>query len=1140
LIDVKIYNKSINGYTAFIKTFIKKFNVNLTNNSNKKLYYWLFNTTIDKPTLSSYINYNPNDAQNNIKLMLESIYFIYIDLLKQRFFNFFDTITPTNFDLNKFNILLSIKYADLDSSIKNQIIEKILLEKLLEYEIITDDIESILPHQKTNLFSLPILKQSKHKKSLIVLSQKDKDTSLELTTRLSICYHYIKWKLINSLSKKSDEFNQAVFEFVKQYTKEGEHGEYLCKSCNEVLQIQKFIVEGTYVEELDVFLTTSMIVNLKLEEIPKYAKYTRTLRNLEKNIEKFTYSIDMMNLVGNTPVVKIRRKSMIKDIIDLILIHTEWLKNQGKHRIEQMNKKYGIDKNLSNLFFFEIKDDIFLTSSTDTDYYKIIKYNNIMVYILLLLITELNAGQILFLRYDIKYNFYVFNKIFHNIFKGLYLRINQKDKIEFTQLPLFSYIIFYLSGIMISKKLWLYTEDKTNSKDKQLYLINLQKTIIHTFIDLINSIIEANMEENKNYLYEIISARISDRLLKIFNDKSLLTKLEEHTSKYIKIDDTTQKISIVQKKINFINLNEEFNTTKDIIELCNLATLKIKKLPMEKSSNSINILTNCQDGAFHDWIFKSNDLICSICNNSYNELYKWNTTDTTQTDSKLTNINYLEKLKIFNLKKLALKYCIDGNTHDLNSEGICKKCNENLNNFTPSSKQLKELEKNIEKKSEESVINNINQMKHYMKNLEKQNQKQKIFLTKFNKKYKLSTKNQLESFIDTFINNLIQILGEKIKIDNSVIYIKETAYIIDHDYLGYAIKEPIIITSTDDIIHITFNHVVFSKDVLYYRDKQNKVYVYYDLITFQYLGYSEDNKNIKYAKTNASLIVQLSIKESIMLLGYENQFYNLYHINANYEKDYPFLINTIDKNNSKYTDTVKDILLTIIRNRMNNLKQIIIRTQSILYNIQNNGKISSIYNNYEKEIIKEFTKKIKKIAITDASLHNKIFKHNTYIINNVFVDYNIPNIELKINKNYIDVNNISILNNSDCKLIFYLIYNLNKLLEYNTKTTIITDLAYLIIKIIRYLFNIYYKPYSNYNVRKFDFLLINEIPYINENLKTVGNYQELLTQEEIDDPDAKEQMYTQLEAFDSLDIDDYEPNEDFDIDNSFEALDGYE
>jgi hypothetical protein len=178
---------------------------------------------------------------------------------------------------------------------------------------------------------------------------------------------------------------------------------------------------------------------------------------------------------------------------------------------------------------------------------------------------------------------------------------------------------------------------------------------------------------------------------------------------------------------------------------------------MQKVSNSIDMLNNCPNGSFHDWIFKSNDLICSLCNNSYNELYKFYTTDTTQTDNKITNINYLEKLKFFNLKKLFLKYCINGNTHDLNSEGICNKCKENINNFIPSSKQLKELEKNIENKSEETNIDNINRMKYYMKKLEKQNQKQKIFLNKFNKKYNLLTNNQLESFIDIFINKLIQI-----------------------------------------------------------------------------------------------------------------------------------------------------------------------------------------------------------------------------------------------------------------------------------------------------------------------------------------------------------------------------------------------
>ena len=120
----------------------------------------------------------------------------------------------------------------------------------------------------------------------------------------------------------------------------------------------------------------------------------------------------------------------------------------------------------------------------------------------------------------------------------------------------------------------------------------------------------------------------------------------------------------------------------------------------------------------------------------------------------------------------------------------------------------------------------------------------------------------------------------------------------------------------------------------------------------------------------------------------------------------------------------------------------------------------------------------------------------------------------------------------------YLIYNFERLLEYNKQPVIQSELAQLIIKIIRYLFNLYYRSYSNYNVRKFDFLLINETPYIDETLKVVGHYQELLTQQEIDDPDKKDQQYSEQEAFDSLDIDDYE--QDDDVDGAAEALDGYE
>jgi hypothetical protein len=111
------------------------------------------------------------------------------------------------------------------------------------------------------------------------------------------------------------------------------------------------------------------------------------------------------------------------------------------------------------------------------------------------------------------------------------------------------------------------------------------------------------------------------------------------------------------------------------------------------------------------------------------------------------------------------------------------------------------------------------------------------------------------------------------------------------------------------------------------------------------------------------------------------------------------------------------------------------------------------------------------------------------------------------------------------------------LLDYNdAQPVILSELSHLLIKIIRYQFNSYYRPYSNYNIRKFDFLLLNETPYIDETLKTVGHYQELLTKEEIDDPEKKEQEYTNKEESDALDIDDYELDDD--IDEAAEANDG--
>ena len=558
--------------------------------------------------------------------------------------------------------------------------------------------------------------------------------------------------------------------------------------------------------------------------------------------------------------------------------------------------------------------------------------------------------------------------------------------------------------------------------------------------------------------------------------------------------------------------------------ICDLHVKELDKTPILPDKNSIDILTNCSNGKFHNWLFKNNDLICSICNKSYNDLIKILNKNTT---TEQNQSEYLDKLKIINIKKLSLKYCISGDNHDIDKTGICLKCNKNINIFEPSDKELKQLEKNIDIKTNEQVLLHINNMKNYNETVKNTQYTTKKILNKLLNRYQKLTDGKLENYAEDFVDRLSKILGNKIKVNDKIIYLKETSYIIDHDYFGNALKENYHILSSEDKILIAQKHPSFGIDVIYYKDKANNVYVYYDSITLQYIGYSEDNKNIKKSRNNASLQIELSIKDCIMFLGYENQQYNIYYIDKNYQYQSPIILG----------ENTKEVILTIIRNRINNLKQILIRSQSIIFNIRNSGVITSMYNKDEKEIVSEFTKKLKQFNIKDETNHNNIFKHSKYIINNLPVSYNIPdNINIELNKNYLDVNILNGLSNSDCKLIFYLIFNFNRLLDYNKQPVIESELAHLLIKTIRYLFNIYYKPYSNYNIRQFDYLLLNDNPYIDETLKIVGHYQELLTQQEIDDPNKKEELYSTNEELNSLDIDDYDKNDD--IDDAAEVLNG--
>ena len=82
---------------------------------------------------------------------------------------------------------------------------------------------------------------------------------------------------------------------------------------------------------------------------------------------------------------------------------------------------------------------------------------------------------------DKKYNYFFFDKIKNLLFENLFIRKNQKEKIALKNIPLLAYIIYYISGILVSKKIWLYNNTEQNNTIE----INIQKSIIHTLIDLI-------------------------------------------------------------------------------------------------------------------------------------------------------------------------------------------------------------------------------------------------------------------------------------------------------------------------------------------------------------------------------------------------------------------------------------------------------------------------------------------------------------------------------------------------------------------------------------------------------------------------------------------------------------------------------
>ncbi len=1093
LVDVRKVMKTKNGFVAFRniveKTFFSK---------EKYLFYWIFNPEDDIPDIKEYVNLNKMNFKLNIFTMLASIYKVYYNNVEKKLIDYLSSFNKlTIYDLDNIIYKYTYKYIDykFDKNLFIRGTNFALLNKIPEIKVKSDDIDSQIPGKSGKIIKLPEVELEKKVENIIKVTDKVEEV-IDINKLLitPVCLHYIKWENLKRMKKiNTDEYSQGMFNFIKQYVTLSESNEYTCKSCGEYLNIPNNVWTGTYVKEKDEFLTTSIVVNQELDKIPKYAKFKKVISNTRKNLEKFVFTTNLTFYIGNDSIKNMRKRMILKDTIDLLLLHNDYLKEQPKDRIQSYSKKYGIMPDFTRLFFFELKDDIFVTRSDDIDQFKMVKYNNIITYLILMIVSDLNAGQIIGLKDDKICNFYRFKLLKEQIFGKLFIRINQKEKISALKLPLFCYVVYYFTCILVGNYYWLSVNNKT---DKKSFNSSLHITAIHTLFDLVNSIMEANINsDNKNYLYQILATRIRDKLETLYSDTEIVKRIEEESNKNFQIDGKT--IKKIVNKLPFITKDISVISQPDN-KFCESTTKQLNTHNEKSYNNELNQTTNCPDGKYHIWKLEGNDLVCSLCNLKYNKLKKEAETTSSVDDYQ----HIINQLKFDYYKKMLNEYCISGELHDFpDDKQVCSKCKLNPFNHKYSEKEINKFEKNMEAKDSNRQINVINETKEYIKQLEKNKIKTTKILSKFEKRYESSTNNKIINYVDDFIDKITKIVGKKIKVDGKDIFLKDTKYFIDHDHLGNQKSNGFSVMESENKIIFEKKNKHVGRDVYYYKDRSKNISVFYDAVNLQYLGYFEDNKFNK-GRNNTYLKITYSIRDKLKMLGLSNK----------YER----------RRNILETDDSSELINKLIEKRVLHLKYLSLRIISIIYRIRHGKKENSIYSFEEKEIVNSFIKSIRKFNVRNNEGKKAIFKHVKYILNKSPVSKVPDNINIDFNHEFIDVSIINSLNNLDTKLLFFIIYNFNRLLEYNSTNNKLS-ITNLIISLISYSFNVFWKPVENFNLRKFEEILIidSDCPFLNEQNRVVSSYEDLLNTD-ISIDEVKELEYDQKEELDALDLDDYE------------------
>ena len=493
---------------------------------------------------------------NNINDFLEKIFENYENIIYSNILTILDKYDRSfanvyqlrkEIEMFKRNIHKFIKFSHFNSKIEIELYRKL-------HDNIKDDYdikEDYIPGLFNNLIELPTYKKSKStfQKCILDVYKKNITDTVEYDEFITkhTCQHFISWKELNKDRKNNpNKYNQQLFEFIKKYAILS-NNIYVCKSCGYQLNISTDITESFQAGTANI-LAINLTTERPLEELREYEKYNKSIKNIDKMVEKIASFYNFNNYIGSNINSKKNRNEITKETIDFINIHNSTLRlnNFNKRRQREKNAyiEFGINSEFSNYFLFKLENDIFRFSSDDTDKFKKIKINNIFVIIIFSFFIRLSYNTFINVPLNDKYcNYYFYEKFGNIIFKDLKIIIDFKgNKKNLNDIPNLKFYLFIMSCTLSKYGLW-FPNEPTTLDAKTI------KSIIHTFVDMYNSIIQVVMKKKKSYIYEYFAGKILQVFNNVINKPEYIEFIKKKNMAKIKTDHKLNKIKFIKSQV---------------------------------------------------------------------------------------------------------------------------------------------------------------------------------------------------------------------------------------------------------------------------------------------------------------------------------------------------------------------------------------------------------------------------------------------------------------------------------------------------------------------------------------------------------------------------------------------------------------